>query len=151
MKFPGKKVMPRYFLITVVLGVVGLLVLFKAAHIMFLERDYWEAVSDRFVKDSVEIYPERGNIYSADGQLLAGSLPEYKIYMDFMSWEKDSLRRIRDQHRRDSLLNAKMDSICEGMHRLFPDIDPQKFRSLLREGRAAKSHHWLLYPTHLVY
>ena len=90
MKFPGKKVMPRYFLITVVLGVVGLLVLFKAAHIMFLERDYWEAVSDRFVKDSVEIYPERGNIYSADGQLLAGSLPEYKIYMDFMSWEKDA-------------------------------------------------------------
>lgn len=151
MKFPGKKVMPRYFLITVVLGVVGLLVLFKAAHIMFLERDYWEAVSDRFVKDSVEIYPERGNIYSADGQLLAGSLPEYKIYMDFMSWEKDSLRRIRDQHRRDSLLNAKMDSICDGMHRLFPDIDPQKFRSLLREGRAAKSHHWLLYPKRISY
>ena len=28
--------------------------------------------------------PTRGNIISSDGQLMASSLPEYKIYMDFM-------------------------------------------------------------------
>ena len=138
MKFPGKKVMPRYFLVTVILGLLGLSVLGKAAYIMFVERDYWEAVSDRFVKDDVPVDAERGNIFSADGQLLASSLPQYKMYMDFMSWEKDSARRAKDQHRRDSLLEAKMDSICDGMHHLFPDIDPDEFRKLLRKeiGRA---------------
>ena len=70
MKFPGKKVMPRYFLVTVILGLLGLSVLGKAAYIMFVERDYWEAVSDRFVKDDVPVDAERGNIFSADGQLI---------------------------------------------------------------------------------
>ena len=151
MKFPGKKVMPRYTLVTIILGLAGLAVLFQAARIMIVERDYWEAVSNRFVKDSLEIYPVRGNIYSADGQLLASSLPEYKIYMDFMSWEKDSVRRIKDQQRRDSLLETHMDSICQGMHNLFPDIDPKKFRELLLKGRKAKSHHWSLYPKRISY
>ncbi len=143
--------MPRYFLVTVILGLLGLCIIAKAAYIMFVERDYWNAVSDRFVKENVAIEPVRGNIFSADGQLLAGSLPEYKIYMDFMSWEKDSLRRVKDQHRRDSLLDAKMDSVCDGMHRLFPDIDPREFEKLLREGRRRKSHHWLLYPKRISY
>ncbi len=151
MRFPGKKVMPRYFLVTVLLALMGVVILVKAAHIMFVERDYWEAVSDRFGRDSVTVYPERGNIYSADGQLLAGSLPEYKMYMDFMSWEKDSVRRAKDQRRRDSLLNVNMDSICEGMHRLFPDIAPEEFRRLLRRGREKKSHHWKLYPKRISY
>ena len=151
MKFPGKKVMPRYFLVTVILGLLGLSVLGKAAYIMFVERDYWEAVSDRFVKDDVPVDAERGNIFSADGQLLASSLPQYKMYMDFMSWEKDSARRAKDQHRRDSLLEAKMDSICDGMHHLFPDIDPDEFRKLLRKGRRKESHHWPLYPKRISY
>ena len=151
MKFPGKKVMPRYFLVTVILGLLGLSVLGKAAYIMFVERDYWEAVSDRFVKDDVPVDAERGNIFSADGQLLASSLPQYKMYMDFMSWEKDSARRAKDQQRRDSLLEAKMDSICDGMHHLFPDIDPDEFRKLLRKGRRKESHHWPLYPRRILY
>lgn len=151
MNFPGKKIIPRYFVVTVVLSLLGVSVIGRAAWIMFAERDYWMAIHNRFVTDSVPIEPSRGNIYSADGQLLASTLPEYKLYMDFMSAEKNEKRRIKDQARRDSLLRTKMDSICQGMHRIFPDIDPVEFRKLLEEGRRQESHNWLLYDRRVSY
>lgn len=151
MNFPGKKIIPRYFVVTVVLSVLGISVIGRAAWIMFMERDYWMAIHNRFVTDSVPIEPSRGNIYSADGQLLASTLPEYKLYMDFMSAEKNEKRRIKDQARRDSLLRTKMDSICQGMHRIFPDINPDEFRELLKEGRRQESHNWLLYKKRVSY
>ena len=55
---------------------------------MFAERQYWQDVADRFVKENVTVKPNRGNIISSDGKLMASSLPEYRIYMDFMSGEK---------------------------------------------------------------
>ena len=39
-------------------------------------------------------------------------------------------RKARAQFVRDSLLEDKMDSICNGMHAIFPDIDPAKLRGL---------------------
>ena len=64
---------------------------------MFAERQYWEDVADRFVKENVTVKPKRGNIISSDGKLKASSLPEYRIYMDFMSGENDEKRRRKDQ------------------------------------------------------
>lgn len=151
MNFPGKKVMPRYFVVTVILGLLGVGILAKAIYIIFAEYDYWMAVSQRFVKTDQELPATRGNILSADGQILAASLPEYRLYMDFMSWEKDSLRLAKDQRRRDSLLEVKMDSICAGMHRIFPDIDPDDFRKHLKKGRERKSHNWPLYRKRVSY
>ena len=68
---------------------------------MFAERQYWQDVADRFVKENVTVKPNRGNIISSDGKLMASSLPEYRIYMDFMSGKKDEKRSGRKiRHRR---------------------------------------------------
>ena len=117
MKFPKKSIMNRYVVVTLLFSAVGIAVFVKAMHIIFVEGEYWMEISRRFVKTNQAIPPTRGNILSADGQILAASLPEYRLYMDFMSWEKDSARRAKDQARRDSLLTTKLDSICQGMHR----------------------------------
>lgn len=85
--------MPRYFLIIVIMGLTCIAIIVKAGIIMFGERQYWKEVSERFVKDSVIVKPNRGNILSADGQLMASSLPEYKIYMDFMVAKKKAKQK----------------------------------------------------------
>ena len=151
MNFPAKKVMQRYAFVASILMILGIAILGKALYIMTVQKSYWMAVSERFVKENQEVLPTRGNILAADGQVLAASLPEYKLFMDFMSWEKDSLRRAKDQHRRDSLLTHKIDSIAQGMHRLFPDIDSAAFRQHMLEGRQRKSHHWPVYPKRVTY
>ena len=107
-----KKIMTRYSFIILVMVLVGIAIVFKAGVIMFAERQYWKDVADRFVKEEVPLIPNRGNIISSDGQLMASSLPEYKIYMDFKAGGE----------LKDSLLMLYLDSICDGLHQIFPDI-----------------------------
>jgi penicillin-binding protein, transpeptidase domain protein len=118
---------------------------------MTIKKDYWMAINDRFIKENEVVQPTRGNILADDGELLAASLPEYKIFMDFMSWEKDPKRKAKEQAKRDSLLMCKMDSICQGVHAVLPQIDPKAFRELLLKGRKEKSHHWKLYDKRISY
>lgn len=151
MNFPVKRVTKRYAVIGSVLVLAGLSILGKAIYIMTVEKNFWEQVNDRFIKENEEVIPTRGNILADDGEVLAASLPEYKLYMDFMSWEKDPKRRAKEQFNRDSLLHAKMDSICTGVHRILPDINPAEFKELLLKGREKESHHWLLYKKRVSY
>lgn len=151
MDFPAKQVAKRYAFVASVLVLAGFAILGKAMYTMTVKKDYWLAVGDRFVKENDTVPPTRGNILADNGEVLAASLPEYKLFMDYMSWEKDSVRREKEQAKRDSLLTAKADSISEGMHRIFPDIDPVAFKQHLLEGREKKSHHWPLYKKRVTY
>lgn len=151
MKFPGKKIMPRYNVIVALLMLVGLGILAKTAYIMFAERDFWLAVSKRSVVKNIPIRPVRGNIYSSDGRLLVSSLPEYNICMDYVCTEKDSAIRVRTQNWRDSMITAKADSIGEGLHKLFPEVSAQAFKTRLLRGRLKKRRYWKLYNKRVSY
>ena len=143
--------MTRYFFVILLMALIGVAIVVKAGIIMFAERQYWQDVADRFVKENVTVKPNRGNIISSDGKLMASSLPEYRIYMDFMSGEKDEKRRKKDQARRDSILTANMDSICIGLHKIFPDKSAAQFKAHLKKGRQAKSRNYLIYPKRISY
>lgn len=84
-KFNHKKVMPRYSALAIVMTLLAAAVVGKALYIMTAKHDYWAEVAARVKKDSVSVPPNRGNILSCDGQLMASSLPEFKMYMDFQA------------------------------------------------------------------
>ncbi len=136
-----KSIMTRYFFIILLIGLVGVAIVVKAGVIMFAERQYWKDVADRFVKENVIVHPNRGNIISADGKLMASSLPEYKIYMDFKAGGKD----------KDSLLVSNMKEICQGLHKIFPDESATEFKATLQKGRKKGSRSYLIYPKRISY
>lgn len=136
-----KNITFRYTFIVVIMAVLAILIIVKAGIIMFAERQYWKDVADRFVKENVVIHPTRGNIISADGKLMASSLPEYKIYMDF---------RVQSS-KQDTMLMNHLQEICNGLHEIFPDRSAQDFRKHILKGRRAKSRHFLLYPKRISY
>ena len=129
-KFKSDKVMPRYFAIAVVLTLIGFAIVGKAMYIMTLKKDYWTQVANRLKRDSVSVKPNRGNILSCDGQLMASSIPEYRVFMDFQAGTDDSL----GVSRRDSIWEEKMDSICKGLNYIFPQKTPEEFKAHLLEG-----------------
>ena len=143
--------MSRYFLIILVIGLIGVAIIVKAAIIMFAERQYWKEVADRFIKENVVVKPNRGNILSSDGKLMASSLPEYQIYMDFMSGEKDEKKRKKEQHFKDSVFKANLKEICDGLHRIFPDKSANEFKLHLQQGRKKESRNFLIYPKRISY
>ena len=140
---PGQKnIMLRYTFIVFLMALVAIAVIAKTAFVMFAERQYWKDVADRFVRENVTVPPTRGNIISADGKLMASSLPEYKIYMDFVA--------LKDAGNDTTLMNH-LTEICEGLHQIFPDKSAREFRRHILNGRRAKSRYYLLYPKRISY
>ena len=133
--------MARYSLITLVMALAGIAIIAKAGIIMFAERDYWQAVADRFKKENVVITPNRGNIISSDGKLMASSLPEYKIYMDFKAGGIT----------KDTMLMNHLGEICKGLNKIFPDKSAAEFKSHLLKGRKKGSRNFLIYPKRISY
>lgn len=141
-KFNNKKVMPRFSAIAIVMAIFALSIVGKSIYIATAKHDYWMQVAMRQKKDSVTVKPTRGNILSCDGQLMASSLPEFKLFMDFKALKEAG---------NDSLWEAKEDSICMELSRIFPDCSQAKFKQHLEEGRKKESRHWAIYPRRVNY
>ena len=148
-KFDNDKVMPRYMVIAAILTVIGFAVIGKALFIMTAKKQYWTEVADRLKRDSVMVKPNRGNILSCDGQLMASSIPEYKIFMDYQAaaFEKN-----------DSLWQDKLDSVCNGLSKIFPPITAQEFKTWLETGKkkinkngSVGARHWPIWPKRINY
>lgn len=141
-KFDSNKIMPRYSAIALVMTMIAFAVVVKAGYIMTVKRSYWEQVADRVKKDSVSVTPKRGNILSCDGELMASSLPEFMVFMDF--------KQLCDA-KNDSLWESKLDSICMGLNRIFPERSTKEFKLNLQEGFAKKSRHYPIWRRRIDY
>lgn len=141
-KFDNKKVIPRYSAIAIGMTLLSLCIVGKSIYIATAKRDYWMKVAQRQKKDSVTVKPTRGNILSCDGQLMASSLPEYKLFMDFKALKEAG---------NDSLWDVKEDSICMRLSKIFPELTFTEFKRHLDEGRKKQSRHWSIYPYRINY
>lgn len=111
--------------VAIVLTLIGFAIIGKALYIMTAKKQYWTEVADRLKRDSVSVQPNRGNILDCNGQLMATSIPEYKIFMDFQASGFDN----------DTLWLDKVDSVCEGLSKIFPQRTAAEFKRRLEEGR----------------
>lgn len=111
---------------------------------MTVERERWMEVKKSFEKDSVKVEQRRGNILSTDGQLLASSLPDYNIYIDFLSGDADKDTAI--YNKKDTLFHDKLDSICEGLERICPNKTAAYFKQRLDSGWKKRARFWEIYP-----
>lgn len=129
----------RYAFVMYLLILIFFVVIGKESYLMFAKKAYWTRYYDStFVHSNIILPARRGNILSADGQLMASSIPEYKIYMDFQAGD-------------DSVFMSKLDSITTGLAKIFPDETSGSFRKRLLAGRAKRSRYWLIYPQRITY
>ncbi len=153
-RFSTDKVMPRYFAIAVVLTLIGFAIIGKAMYIMTAKKEYWNEVASRLKRDSVTVKPNRGNILSCDGQLMASSIPEYKLFIDFQAGATDSV----GNHKRDSLWTENIDTICHELNQIFPSRSAEEFKTHLLEGKkkvmkngSIGARHWAIWPRRVDY
>ncbi len=141
-KFNNHKIIPRFNAIAILMTLASLAVIGKALYIMTAKKEYWTQVADRVKNDSVPVKPTRGNILSCEGHLMASSLPEFKIFMDFKALSAAG---------NDSLWDSKLDSICAGLNEIFPERSASEFKSELAKGREKKSQHWPIWRQRIDY
>lgn len=141
-----KRVSRKYLSLFLLMLVWGIFIVIKMGIVMFGERQYWNDVSRNMTPVNRVIDAHRGNILSDEGLLLASSIIEYRVFLDFQSYEKDPKRREKDQMRKDTLYTRHLAEFSRQMHELFPRYSVQDFATHYENGYKAKSHSWPLLP-----
>ena len=141
-KFDHKKTPLRFSCLVIIMMAVTLAMLGKALYMMTAERKFWLDVSERVKLDSTAITPTRGNILSCDGKLMASSLPEFEIFMDFKTLHDAGT---------DTLWREDIDAIATGLNDIFPERSAHDFKTYLEEGRAKQSRYWPIWPKRIDY
>lgn len=141
-KFDHKKTPLRFSCLVIIMMAVTLAMLGKALYMMTAERKFWLDVSERVKLDSTAITPTRGNILSCDGKLMASSLPEFEIFMDFKTLHDAGT---------DTLWRENIDAIATGLNNIFPERSAHDFKTYLEEGRAKQSRYWPFWPKRIDY
>ena len=141
-KFNSKNIMPRYSLIALVMSLIAIAVVAKSAYIMIVQKNYWLEVAAKQKKDNVPILPTRGNILSSDGELMASSLPEFKIYIDFKTLKEVG---------KDTAFVDSINYICKGLNELFPEKTAGEFKQELLEGLKEEKRHFPIWKNRIDY
>ena len=157
MKFDKKYINTRITVIVVLSALLVLAIIGKAVMTATVKHDYWKGIGAVTVGDTVDLKPNRGNILSADGQLMASSLPDYKVYVDFLGgieWWYDSISTGKKQKvydpkqlaEKDSMWNANMDSICNGLVEICPKYTFEEYKEHMLKGLAERKRYWEVCP-----
>lgn len=124
------KILNRLYFVAGCMFVFAIAVVFKLCTIQFIQGDsYRDLAEKRTVKD-FEIEPNRGNVYSADGSLLATSIPKYDIRIDAVQAKEVVFEKY---------LKGLSDSLSN-----FKGKSSTYYQNLLRKARQNKNRYLLL-------
>ena len=77
-----KNILNRLYFVAGCMFIFALLVVYKLVDIQFVQGDQYRVIAEKRTIQNVVIPANRGNVYSADGSLLATSVPKYDIRID---------------------------------------------------------------------
>jgi len=123
----------RIYISFALMVLVGLGIVFQAGRIQTVEGAYYRELADSLTTAYRSIEAIRGNIYAADGSLLATSVPIYDVRMDT---RVDGLT--------DELFENKVDSLALGLSHIFGDMSERDYARKIREGRRKGKRNLLL-------
>jgi len=127
-----RDILVRTSLVYIGILLVGLLILGKTLQLQVFEKEKWAQEENSTIQHRV-IEPNRGNIYSSDGRLLAVSIPEYEIRMDFRS---ESFTR--------DIFDAGVDELSKSLSNLFQDKHWAIYKRLLVTAREDGERYYLV-------
>ena len=115
MKFDKKYISGKFPIVVAIIFLIAMGIVFFMVKTMVVDKNMWISRRHKaFENDSLVVKPMRGNILSDDGQLMASSLPDYKVFIDFMSGlSRDAIKTSTFSHQ-DSLVFLTKDSLFTG-------------------------------------
>ncbi|MDR2921676.1 MAG: PASTA domain-containing protein [Tannerella sp.] len=132
-KMPGNnQILGRYAIVLALLSLVIIGIVFFTFKVAFKEKGQWEKLEQGLQKPSTQINAARGNIYSAEGKLMATNVPYYYLYIDFKA----------EGFNVDTFLNSKtngIDSLSHYLSKKLKDRTPAGYKAHLKAGLKSKS------------
>lgn len=130
MAVEDKNISYRVYFVVVVIFLMAIGILVKLTNIQWVHGDYYRKLAkERTIKNFI-IPANKGNIYSADGSLLATSIPNYNIRFDAVAPET-------------AVFNDNISKLSEQLSVLL-DKDKGYVEKELRKARATKNRYFLV-------
>ena len=130
MAVDDKYISYRIYLVACAIFLMAIAIAVKLTNIQWVEGDYYrELAKERTVRNFV-IPANKGNIYSADGSLLATSIPKYSIRFDALAPKRENFEKY---------VNALADSLATVL-----DKSAAYYQNELRKARANNNRYFLV-------
>lgn len=110
--------------------IFSLLVVFKLVRIQFIQGDSYRSLAEERTIKNVVIPANRGNVYAADGSLLATSVPKYDIRIDAITPTKKNFEKY-------------LKPLCDELAK-YHGKSSDYYQQNLRKARANKNRYYLL-------
>ena len=135
------EVLVRVYMVTIIVLMVAVAIIVKATRLVVVEGDMWRKRSvDKYVSYR-DVLGDRGNILSADGSLLATSIPYYDIYWDPSPVALD-----------DDVFKLNLDSLAISISSyLTPNITAEAWKEALWQNHTNKNIHYVPIAKNLTY
>ena len=101
--------------------------------LQYVERDKWEAMSEKFVYKTDVVEAVRGDILDDNGRLLASSVPYYSVYMD-----------TRSSGMSPEIWSDGISGLSEGLESLLGERSASAWRSELSNARKKGDRYFLI-------
>ncbi|HOG05839.1 MAG TPA: penicillin-binding transpeptidase domain-containing protein [Paludibacter sp.] len=138
-----RNIVLRFGVVYFIISLLFIGVIYKIIQIQYFERDQWMELADKQKMSDIMVRPKRGNIYAADGRLLASSIPTYTVFMDMGA---ESLRINSGK-----LFYDNLDSLSLSLSRFFGDRTPAQYKRALQRAYRDKKRSFQLYPHRISY
>ncbi|SHL82376.1 penicillin-binding protein [Flavobacterium xinjiangense] len=130
MAVEDKHISYRIYLVAFAIFLMAIAIAVKLTNIQWVEGDYYRKLAkERTVRNFV-IPANKGNVYSADGSLLATSIPNYEIRFDAVTPKAESFEKN---------VKALSDSLASVLGK-----PSSYFQNELRKARANKNRYYLI-------
>lgn len=135
-KFRPNVVLRFNLLVIFAFTLAGIIIVGKAAIIMFFERDDWNKIKEENIRRDEPIEARRGNLLDDNGELIVSTLPKYRLLFDFKYYNP---RNKKDEERvnaeRDSIWEKHLHELCVGMNAILPGTSVNTLKERFLEGR----------------
>ena len=129
-----RQIFNRIFLVYAMMLIFGVLIVGKIVRIQFVEAQHLLPGADDSTSVRYRTIPaNRGSVYSADGKLMATSVPVFEIRLD-----------LGRQVIPDEDFNNNLDSLAMGFATIFGDRSTEEYRNLLLAARAENNRYLLI-------
>jgi cell division protein FtsI (penicillin-binding protein 3) len=113
-------------------------ILGKLVHIQFVQGKQWQKSAQVATLEFRPIKPTRGQIYAADGSLLATSLLFYRVAFDPCMAD-------------EALFQGNIEALAKHLASFYQDKPAEFYQILLQEARRSKKRYILLHPKEITH
>lgn len=119
-----KDILVRVALVYLIFVLLGVAIITKIIYIQVVEGNKWREMSKTITFKDITIEPNRGDIFSYDGRVLATSVPYFEIRMD-----------LKAAGLTNDVFGEKIDSLSMCLSKFYGDKSSKAYRSELINAR----------------